>query len=622
MTASKEHADEVLQSFRKRRPTPACYPCSKRKVRCKGGRPCGPCTARGHPEICLDGDQHRRSKLAAAVPLSAHETGSRSAAETDRLGEQGQTLNSTPAGLTELQPATTLSPSEPRVGKFSAMNFIRGRLSSAHKVLDEDIHPSMGLGNTDLQGPSLAPLGAAFQGSLLPPSREEVLQYYPAFRDCIMPLYPIVYDVVLFESTMYKALKDPVGLKPEQVAVVVASLALGAQFAELGHQKSRRQISLDLIHRSNAYAQQANYIFRPSLEAVQALLMVGMALQNVGQSDGAWALLGLNFRLAQTLGLHLLSPDEGAGATLWGLIVWQDAFLSCRYDRSPLSHGSGTKELSGRYDLSYFQAMKTICALDSGVLRQPQSCRSDPKYVSSIVRDLDELLGRCSAHLQVGARPRTMQQRLEQNALQLHHSLFLADLCRPMFSIAAIDANKIQKELRRRGFNALIANIEAFLEICAFSNIALRLWSMTQATVTCALVLALIDSRTTHPTVVPLLRRLVKALKMDTGSSDPTVKGSVHNLPGICLMRIKGAGLLESILDNPQDTSSTSPERMDIEKASAATDNVAPSTPEGLPFAEDLAWPAELPLFDRGFADSVLDFDLDQSWYESITGYG
>jgi hypothetical protein len=48
----------------------------------------------------------------------------------------------------------------------------------------------------------------------------------------------------------------------------------------------------------------ANFLFRPSLDAIQALLIIGNTMQNMGQSDAAWALLGTTVRLAQTMGLH------------------------------------------------------------------------------------------------------------------------------------------------------------------------------------------------------------------------------------------------------------------------------------------------------------------------------
>lgn len=48
----------------------------------------------------------------------------------------------------------------------------------------------------------------------------------------------------------------------------------------------------------------ANFLFSPSFDIVQTLLVLGNTLQNNGQSDAAWAQLGTTVRLAQTLGLH------------------------------------------------------------------------------------------------------------------------------------------------------------------------------------------------------------------------------------------------------------------------------------------------------------------------------
>lgn len=64
------------------------------------------------------------------------------------------------------------------------------------------------------------------------------------------------------------------------------------------------------VRRAYQVLQLANYMLRPSLDAVQTLLILGNTLQNIGQSDGAWVLLGTTVRLAQALGLH---TEHGAG---------------------------------------------------------------------------------------------------------------------------------------------------------------------------------------------------------------------------------------------------------------------------------------------------------------------
>lgn len=44
--------DLLLVKRRRFRPTKACYPCRKRKVKCDLNQPCGSCERRGHPDLC------------------------------------------------------------------------------------------------------------------------------------------------------------------------------------------------------------------------------------------------------------------------------------------------------------------------------------------------------------------------------------------------------------------------------------------------------------------------------------------------------------------------------------------------------------------------------------------
>lgn len=69
-------------------------------------------------------------------------------------------------------------------------------------------------------------------------------------------------------------------------------------------------LTLLQVRRAFQVLQLANYMLRPSLDAVQTLLVLGNTLQNIGQSDGAWVLLGTTVRLAQALGLH---TENGGG---------------------------------------------------------------------------------------------------------------------------------------------------------------------------------------------------------------------------------------------------------------------------------------------------------------------
>lgn len=67
------------------------------------------------------------------------------------------------------------------------------------------------------------------------------------------------------------------------------------------------------VRRTFKALQLANYLFNPSLDIIQALLILGNTLQNLGQSEGAWVLLGTTVRLAQALGLHMESVRQKPG---------------------------------------------------------------------------------------------------------------------------------------------------------------------------------------------------------------------------------------------------------------------------------------------------------------------
>ena len=58
----------------------------------------------------------------------------------------------------------------------------------------------------------------------------------------------------------------------------------------------------------------SNFLIRPSLESLQALLILGFVLANDMKAEASWALTGLTCRLAQALGLHR-GPNENGRAS-------------------------------------------------------------------------------------------------------------------------------------------------------------------------------------------------------------------------------------------------------------------------------------------------------------------
>jgi hypothetical protein len=58
----------------------------------------------------------------------------------------------------------------------------------------------------------------------------------------------------------------------------------------------------------------SNFLIRPSLDSLQALLILGFVLANDMKAEASWALIGLTCRLAQALGLHR-GPNENGRIT-------------------------------------------------------------------------------------------------------------------------------------------------------------------------------------------------------------------------------------------------------------------------------------------------------------------
>ncbi|PKK47842.1 hypothetical protein CI102_7145 [Trichoderma harzianum] len=81
-------------------------------------------------------------------------------------------------------------------------------------------------------------------------------------------------------------------------------MASGVQFSDVSY-VSRAHISRDLIRRAFQSLRLANYLCHPTVQAIQALLVIGNVLQNNGQSDASSALLGCTIRLGQALRLDM-----------------------------------------------------------------------------------------------------------------------------------------------------------------------------------------------------------------------------------------------------------------------------------------------------------------------------
>lgn len=601
MSQTTQAAEETLSRLRKRRSTPACYPCFKRKVKCRGGRPCEACTERGHPDICHIEQSSKGSRR--------HPKG--------KIQRSSIVQGDTPGSIGN----------ESNVGELSAVNFVQDNLA-AREGKNDAFHV-MGMRTSGFPISLITLGGTVHDTNDQAPLRAEVLQYYSAFRDLVMPLYPVVPDPLSLEVWIAELLqKKHTQLDPGKLAVILSSLALGTQFTE-ANVDNRWEISQNFISRASTYLQRANCIFEPSTEVVQSLLMIGIGLQNLGLSHGAWNLLGLTYRCAQSLGLQNCTCDDEPGyrgSMLWTAVTWQDALISLRYDRAPLTDDEQEVDFSTHATYCfppYYDMVNKLCRASRILLRQPTTRRHNIHYISSRVNNLENIVATAREHLNPQYTARTLQQKFQYYAFRVHSSLLIAEFCRPSFSITEAENDNAHKAIRQKALHHLFGVVESFLQLCTFSNVPLRLWSLTQAAVSCGLVLALLVTKKSCPKAQPLLQRMIDVLRLSDSSNSSSEVHSNATVSEIYGMHSKTATVLESLLSRHDHISSPSARR---QSPPTSVENGAVGTgPEyelfaGLAFEDYLNWPSELSLFDNTFSDSLLQANSEESFYNDGIG--
>ena len=196
--------------------------------------------------------------------------------------------------------------------------------------------------------------------SALPPNRE-VLKYvthsatyfclFPAssmpneasenrtfqlFKQIVQPFWGLLIDIEEFETKLCTYLEDRAttanhpqsgkGVSSAWLGLVFAVLAVATNYCELPYHRrvETSQAFGELLHAIFTCAcvplicvvqtsfhclRLSNFFLRPSLDSLQALIILGLVLANDMKAEASWALLGLTCRLAQALGLHR-APGE------------------------------------------------------------------------------------------------------------------------------------------------------------------------------------------------------------------------------------------------------------------------------------------------------------------------
>ncbi|CAG7928035.1 unnamed protein product [Penicillium olsonii] len=580
-TPSHDEVDRVLRLKRKEREARACYPCRKRKVKCDGTQPCRTCQKRNHPHICTYDPPRdsRREASPAVLNIQSHVRPEQPTPE--RVQRQRQQDDS----------AIALASANPRPddaaknyvysGDNSVVSILRSRASNANDSMTRDLGSVLGLQNTFNNYPfmdSRTPEEKWTSLLSVLPQRSEVLKFFHYYRVTAYPFNPILADMDRFESDMctYLNAHSAGELRHEDrivdrwasdksighISLLLATLAAGAHYSDIDYPQ-RLELATDFARRSFHALRLANFLFRPSLDIIQTLLILGNTLQNMGQSDAAWALLGTTIRLAQTMGLHterstLQWPEyvRTKTRTLWSTIVWQDSLLCMCYDRPPIVTVTGwtmDSDLLRRTDLSYQEVMHSLCRLILDIIR-PDSFLSELDRAVEALNKLDTLYQRGKPHLQVRSSCTTLQQHLEHLALKMHSSFCVSVVCRPAMKQSQSQPHLLQPEiLRNRAKGSLIDASRAFLDFQALSVVPMRSWSMVHTVLSSTLLLCIWEETRNDPQCRDLQQRVIDVF---SSSDSRTAEEGVVDNDGqwLSTRHIRALVTLRSALDRQQES--------------------------------------------------------------------
>ncbi|OJJ43645.1 hypothetical protein ASPZODRAFT_154480 [Penicilliopsis zonata CBS 506.65] len=534
-SVDRQQIDRVLKLRRQQREARACYPCRQRKVKCDNAQPCRTCRKRGHPDICVyDVDQSNESErrpLEGSRLLSpARDQAQRSPPQAGVQGVQDQDWD---AVTPRSNPERDVNYS----GDNSLVSILRFRAQGCDGTMAQELAPVLGLQNTYNIYPFMEaklPQDRWSELVKVAPQRDEVLKYFHFHRTLAHPFNPILVDIDRFEADMcaylnaYAAgeIQDPqviserwaneksIGL----ISLLLATLASGAHFSDLENPR-RSEVCRELARRAFQALRLANFLFRPSLDIVQTLLILGNTLQNNGQSDAAWALLGTTVRLAQALGLHREKsfssfPEsvKSKAISLWNTIIWQDSLLSLCYDRPPIASAKGwnlDQTFATCSDLSYVEIMRYNCFLGIEITSGEQQFQDASRALDALSK-LDEVYSRAQAHLQDRGSCTTLHQNLEHLALKMHISSMISILCRPAIKSTAGAAADPEASLRTRAKQSLLDATKAFLDFQALSTVPLRTWSMVHTVLSSTLLLCIWDETRNEPLCLDTQQKVIE----------------------------------------------------------------------------------------------------------------
>ncbi|KAK7962124.1 uncharacterized protein PG986_002949 [Apiospora aurea] len=543
-----EEASRIIHSHRKVRYGTACWPCRQRKVKCDNKQPCENCVKREHPQLC----SYKPNRSNVAKQGSADIThGQKRPHSPDASAEPERASDHQPNGWPRAlgMPYTPRFPSRWKYPRFVGQNSIPALLrdqSSPNETKDgidirRDMRPIWGLDNSApfplMSSHHLDRMTREISAEL--PSDREVLKLFKTYKEVPHPFWGFVIDIEDLESRLMIYLEEraknaregPATSRPVSaswLAILFAVLAVGSQYHDSPYH-IRTTDSQRYMQISMHFLRLGNFLLRPNLDSIQALLMTSFVLLNDMKAEASWALLALTCRLAQSLGLHRSNPQDGRESSsgmstkdyvrrkLWWTCQWHDTLTSLSFDRPnmtniqccaiPLSSGSTVQRFS------YLEAMYHLTRLISEKLNPDATDTVTYENIMGNCEAVESIRDRVYPQLRSKEAAKTAIDRLQHYACRLHTAFVVSVCCRPALRSDCTRLSAEEKQiLSDKCKENLTETVRMFLSMHNISVIPTRSWAFTYHGLSSAVLLGILCETKTDPEVRGLQGDLISAL--------------------------------------------------------------------------------------------------------------
>ncbi|KAL1959395.1 hypothetical protein VTO42DRAFT_2198 [Malbranchea cinnamomea] len=412
---------------------------------------------------------------------------------------------------------------------------------TAQALLEGGILPKLGLDNESATYPFVdlwSTGNSAFDvGTVISalPDDEQCWKLFRFYRDIAATIYPVLPDIETFERKLEQFLRNrslsngnvnnseqlecPYGMSVAFLGLLFAILAAGCQSSDLPG-KNRELTSQVYVCCSYQCLRVTNFMSRPTIEAIQTLLIIGNVLSYNMNPGVSYILLGMTLRMGLSLGLQVesqhFSPDDRfIRRRVWWSMAWQDSHFSLSYDR-PSTMAFGHPDIpyhpnSAPKRRSFFETLCRIISLTLEIVRGRMlspSTQMSFKVIQNYKNQLKEILDDASPYLRDSKFCTSTKENVERLGLKLHSSYIMSELCRPALKPEFDDNDGVAAMLRKDCITALTKTVEAYVELHATDSHATRSWIGLQRSISSAFLLAVIPESKTDPKILGLLRQL------------------------------------------------------------------------------------------------------------------